>query len=68
MSLAQCLARTTIKTPMNYKNLNYEIETRHPLVILRLALAFAMNYKNLNYEIETGTGCPGQSTPPHYEL
>ena len=33
---------------MNYKNLNYEIETRGP--------ADAMNYKNLNYEIETASG------------
>ena len=37
---------------MNYKNLNYEIETphcdTHPSVP-----RYPMNYKNLNYEIET---------------
>ena len=35
---------------MNYKNLNYEIETCTADVILRRP---TMNYKNLNYEIET---------------
>ena len=37
---------------MNYKNLNYEIETScYPH--LRSADGYTMNYKNLNYEIET---------------
>ena len=38
---------------MNYKNLNYEIETKMQRN-LRIRLALTMNYKNLNYEIETG--------------
>ena len=37
---------------MNYKNLNYEIETTC-FSLARSLDAFAMNYKNLNYEIET---------------
>ena len=37
---------------MNYKNLNYEIETSIMSVRL-LRLLTSMNYKNLNYEIET---------------
>ena len=37
---------------MNYKNLNYEIETRRKLRP-SLVLVKTMNYKNLNYEIET---------------
>ena len=35
---------------MNYKNLNYEIET---YVMLAIGVVLSMNYKNLNYEIET---------------
>ena len=37
---------------MNYKNLNYEIETNW--LSLNRVFAVSMNYKNLNYEIETG--------------
>ena len=37
---------------MNYKNLNYEIETLG-VEDLIIDLPFTMNYKNLNYEIET---------------
>ena len=36
---------------MNYKNLNYEIETTN--LHRTGASSFTMNYKNLNYEIET---------------
>ena len=36
---------------MNYKNLNYEIET----TLSRARIGVTMNYKNLNYEIETTT-------------
>ena len=41
---------------MNYKNLNYEIETRG-LVRWHSVNPFTMNYKNLNYEIETCRIC-----------
>ena len=45
---------TKQSTTMNYKNLNYEIETtekpKHPGAI---SIETPMNYKNLNYEIET---------------
>ena len=37
---------------MNYKNLNYEIETI-PTISFSADWKDAMNYKNLNYEIET---------------
>ena len=37
---------------MNYKNLNYEIETQNKIVRVSTQI-FTMNYKNLNYEIET---------------
>ena len=39
---------------MNYKNLNYEIETG-TMDVLRMDNRHPMNYKNLNYEIETVT-------------
>ena len=39
---------------MNYKNLNYEIETGVICAAVPTpARRVAMNYKNLNYEIET---------------
>ena len=39
---------------MNYKNLNYEIETSVSAIDFPLWSSIpAMNYKNLNYEIET---------------
>ena len=50
-------------TAMNYKNLNYEIETRlssawHP------SDEATMNYKNLNYEIETDAPHWGSASRP----
>ena len=39
---------------MNYKNLNYEIETEEVTEVTLIHPA-SMNYKNLNYEIETGS-------------
>ena len=51
---------------MNYKNLNYEIETgRQRLDHHSMA---AMNYKNLNYEIETGRLPASQRYDGPYEL
>ena len=42
----------SLRISMNYKNLNYEIETvNNPVECHRLR--DTMNYKNLNYEIET---------------
>ena len=38
---------------MNYKNLNYEIETVSLPEVATALYDSAMNYKNLNYEIET---------------
>ena len=40
---------------MNYKNLNYEIETEAMPANSDIS-GLTMNYKNLNYEIETGYG------------
>ena len=40
------------RSPMNYKNLNYEIETVSR-VRGKGGRPLTMNYKNLNYEIET---------------
>ena len=43
---------------MNYKNLNYEIETCY--VLMRSVMTtMSMNYKNLNYEIETNASAGG---------
>ena len=43
-----------IRRTMNYKNLNYEIETRLSTPTARsINDRVPMNYKNLNYEIET---------------
>ena len=39
------------QSPMNQKNLNYEIETIN--LCMRALILLAMNQKNLNYEIET---------------
>ena len=44
------------RSSMNYKNLNYEIETsvdRAPGSLIETGRLLPMNYKNLNYEIET---------------
>ena len=47
----RCLSNAYITT-MNYKNLNYEIETRGNNSFTTSS-QMSMNYKNLNYEIET---------------
>ena len=54
---------------MNYKNLNYEIET-NSLDVHNLSFGIrAMNYKNLNYEIETvGEGADMSQAGIDYEL
>ena len=43
---------------MNYKNLNYEIETALTWTHIKV-VCITMNYKNLNYEIETWLGPVG---------
>ncbi len=54
---------------MNYKNLNYEIETLFLGTLPSRGPADAMNYKNLNYEIETDkTVSGGWNSISDYEL
>ena len=52
---------------MNYKNLNYEIETYNG-ADFGFIFAYTMNYKNLNYEIETLMGAGWSFTHLYYEL
>ena len=52
---------------MNYKNLNYEIETVYVITSF-VHRYLAMNYKNLNYEIETDIIADSLSLINTYEL
>ena len=49
-------------TPINDKNLNYEIETKHAVNGYRRRF-YAINDKNLNYEIETKKPTPQSLIP-----
>ena len=62
------LGQERVRETMNYKNLNYEIETA--LESPRpCTYAATMNYKNLNYEIETTLNTTtGVATRVGYEL
>ena len=53
---------------MNYKNLNYEIETMGKVWVVVAMVCLPMNYKNLNYEIETRRKAIGNRPLTTYEL